>query len=54
MKQIWEKPELKVHGSIEELTEISAKDIAKGAELAVGVGQFIVSKGFGLFASLQI
>jgi hypothetical protein len=47
-KKSWEAPKLQIHGSIEELTQVSFED-------AVKVGQFFSpDQGFGLLASIKI
>ncbi|NEQ88784.1 MAG: hypothetical protein F6K26_55510 [Moorea sp. SIO2I5] len=54
MKQEWNTPKLKTYGSVEEVTEVGVKDIANGVAVGVKIGKFLLPKGFGLFASLQI
>ena len=41
MKKTYNKPELTVHGSVEEVTQVSAKDLKK-------VGDFITAFGKGV------
>lgn len=54
MKQEWNTPKLEIYGAVEEVTEVGVKDIANGVAGAVKIGKFLLPKGFGLFASLQI
>ncbi|MCG5062162.1 MAG: hypothetical protein KA714_30410 [Limnoraphis sp. WC205] len=54
MKQEWNTPKLETYGSVEELTQVGVKDIAKGVVIAVKIGKFMMPKGLGLFASLTI
>ena len=46
MKKTWTTPKLTTHGSVEQLTQVSVKDVAK-------VGKFLLpGKGWGIFATL--